>query len=240
MRLAQFKALCFSCYGTLIDRESGIYAALRPLLMQGDTTLTREAVLTRFAEYEARQQAETPTLPYSKVLFEVHRCLAREWCINASDDDHTLFARSVPQWPAYADVPAALQYLKRFFKLAMLSNVDRQNLSGSTRRLEVMFDAIYTAQEIGTCKPDPRSFEHMVNRLEKLDIQRHQILYTAQDIARDRAPARTCGLAFAWIDRPRHAVDRPTEPSAADSAGPDLVFPSLVDMVRAHQEQLRA
>lgn len=240
MQLTQFKVLSFSCYGTLIDRESGIYAALRPLLTLGDVTLSREDILARFAEHETRQQAETPTVPYSQVLFEVHRRLAREWCVNASDDEHTLFGRSVPQWPAYADVPAALQYLKRFFKLAVLSNVDRQNLAASTRGFKVMFDAIYTAQEIGTCKPDPRNFEHMVNRLAKLDVERHQILYTAQDIARDRAPTRTCGLAYAWINRSRHAAHRPAEPPPAGSAGPDLRFPSLVDMVRAHQEQLRA
>lgn len=240
MQLAQFKVLSFGCYGTLIDRESGIHAALRPLLTRGDVTSSREDILARFAEHETRQQAETPTMPYSQVLFEVHRRLAREWCVNASDDDHTLFGRSVPQWPAYADVPAALQYLKRFFKLAILSNVDRQNLAGSARRLTVMFDAIYTAQEIGSCKPDSRNFEHMVNRLAKLDVERHQILYTAQDIARDRAPARTCGLVYAWIDRARHAALPPAEPSPASAAGPDLRFLSLVDMVRAHQEQLRA
>ena len=63
MRLTQFKVLSFSCYGALIDRESGVYAALRPLLAQGDVTLSRESVLERFSEYEASQQAETPTTP---------------------------------------------------------------------------------------------------------------------------------------------------------------------------------
>jgi 2-haloalkanoic acid dehalogenase type II len=240
MRLTQFKVLSFGCYGTLIDRESGIYAALKPLLTQGEVTLSRESVLDRFSEYERQQQAQTPTMPYSQVLFEVHRQLARDWGVNASDDDRTLFGRSVPHWPAYADVPAALQYLKRFFKLVILSNVDRPSLSASGRRLEVMFDAIYTPQEIGSCKPDPRNFEHMAGRLEKLDLQRHQILHTANDAARDRAPARACGLEFAWMDRSRHAGQGSLNPSVRDDAGLELRFSSLVDMVRTHQEQLRS
>src|SRR5688572_17384976 len=78
MRLSQFKVLSFSCYGTLIDRESGVYAALRPLLTQGGVTLSRESVLERFSANEARQQAETPTMPYAQVLFEVHRRLAKD------------------------------------------------------------------------------------------------------------------------------------------------------------------
>ena len=240
MRLSQFKVLSFSCYGTLIDRESGVYAALRPLLTQGGVTLSRESVLERFSANEARQQAETPTMPYAQVLFEVHRRLAKDWSINASDDDRTLFARSVAQWPAYADAPAALQYLRRFYKLVILSNADRQSLSASGRRLEVMFDAIFTPQDIGACKPDPRTFEHMAGRLAKLDLERHTILHIARDAARERAPALTCGLAFAWMNRPRHTGLSSFAPSMPDDAGLELRFGSLVDMVKAHQEQLRS
>lgn len=244
MRLTHFKALSFSCYGTLIDRDSGIYAALRPLLADGQVTLSRQEILAKFAEYEAQQQADTPRMPYSEVLFAVHRRLASEWGVHASDDDHALFGKSVPNWPAYADVPAALQYLKRFFKLVILSNVDRHNLGGSNRRLEVMFDAIFTAQEIGACKPAAGNFEHMVARLAKFDLARHQILHTAHSLERDQAPAAACGLAFAWIDRPTHPphehATAPTTSTRPVAAQCDFRFTSLVDLVRAHQEQLQA
>lgn len=240
MQLTQFKVLSFGCYGTLIDRESGVHAALRPLLTLGHVTLNRQEVLAKFEEAEALQQAETPRMSYSGVLFEVHRRLARQWCVNASDDDHALFGQSVPSWPAYADAPAALQYLKRFFKLAILSNVDRQTFAGSNRRLEIMFDAIFTAQEIGTCKPDPGNFEYLANRLAKLGLARRQILHTAQSLVRDQAPATACGLAFAWIDRPGQNADGRAASTPAGAARCDFRFSSLVDMVRAHQEQLRA
>jgi 2-haloacid dehalogenase len=240
MRLTQFKVLSFGCYGTLIDRDAGVHAALRPLLTLGQVTLSRREVLQKFADYESRQQTETPKMPYSDVLFNVHKRLAGDWCVNASDDDHALFGKSVPNWPVYAEAPAALQYLKRYFKLAVLSNVDRHNLAGSQRRLEIMFDAIFTAQEIGACKPAAGNFEHMVSRLAKFEATRRQVLHTAHSLVRDRAPAVACGLAFAWIDRPTQNADGRTASASAADAQYDLRFSSLVDLVRAHQEQLQA
>ncbi len=228
MRLIDFKVLSFGCYGALIDRESGIYAALRPLLGNGHVGLSREEVLATFTRHEAAQQSETPGMLYSGVLIEVHRRLAREWGVLASDDDHALFGKSVPQWPVFADVPAGLQYLKRYFKLVVLSNTDRESFAASSRRLEVRFDEVVTAQEIGSYKPEPRNFEYLVSRVAKLGFDRREILHAAQSPVRDLAPARRCRLATAWIDRQGTAASVPCE----------FRFPSLVDMVIAHQEEL--
>jgi len=240
VRLIDFKVLSFGCYGALIDRESGIYAALRPLLGNGHVGLSREEVLATFTRHEAAQQSETPGMLYSGVLIEVHRRLAREWGVLASDDDHALFGKSVPQWPVFADVPAGLQYLKRYFKLVVLSNTDRESFAASSRRLEVRFDEVVTAQEIGSYKPEPRNFEYLVSRVAKLGFERRQILHAAQSPVRDLVPAGRCGLASAWIDR-RH--EKPGEGATVAPAGStrcEFRFPSLVDMVKAHQEELRA
>ena len=70
--LDSFKVLTFDCYGTLIDWETGIYAALGPLLKMGDVTLSRNVVLETFAKKESAQQAATPEMPYSALLAEVH------------------------------------------------------------------------------------------------------------------------------------------------------------------------
>ena len=216
MRLIDFKVLSFGCYGALIDRESGIYAALRPLLGNGHVGLSREEVLATFTRHEAAQQSETPGMLYSGVLIEVHRRLAREWGVLASDDDHALFGKSVPQWPVFADVPAGLQYLKRYFKLVVLSNTDRESFAASSRRLEVRFDEVVTAQEIGSYKPEPRNFEYLVSRVAKLGFDRREILHAAQSPVRDLVPAGRCGLASAWIER-RH--ENPREGATVAPAG---------------------
>ena len=243
MRLTDFEVLSFGCYGTLIDRDSGVYAALRPLLEGGQITLGREEVLAAFSRHEAAQQAETPQMPYSEVLAHVHRRLAREWGVLASEDDDALFGKSVPHWPVFVDTPAALQYLKRYFRLIVLSNVDGSSFAGSRRRLEVRFDEVLTADEIGSYKPAPGNFKRLMSEVAKLGFERHQILHAAQSLTRDLVPAGSCGLATAWIDRgPERALGGATVEGEAPTASVryEFRFASLVDMVRAHQEELRA
>jgi 2-haloacid dehalogenase len=240
VRLTDFKVLSFGCYGALIDRDSGVYAALRPLLGNGHVGLGREEVVATFTRHEAAQQSETPRMLYSEVLMEVHRRLAREWGVLASDDDHALFAQSVPRWPVYADTPAGLQYLKRYFKLVILSNVDRASFTASSRRLEVRFDDVVTAEEIGSYKPEPRNFECLVTRVAKLGFDRREILHAAQSPIRDLVPAGRCGLAAAWIDRRHERTGESATVAQAGSTPCQFRFASLVDMVKAHQEELRA
>jgi len=238
MQLTDFKALSFGCYGTLVDRDTGIYAALRPLLRAGNVTLAREVVLAAFVRHEVAQQAQTPSMPYSGVLTEAHRRLSSEWGVMLSDDTHALFGKSVPQWPLFADAPAALQYLKRYFSLNVLSNVDKESFAGTARRLEVRFDAVFTAQEIGSYKPDTRNFEYLIARLGKLGLNKRDILHVAADLARDEVPARRCGLAFAWIDRPRGKTGSEATAAPSQAARHPFRFTSIVDMVKAHREQL--
>ena len=243
MRLTDFKALSFGCYGTLIDRDSGIYAALRPLLEGAHVPLGREEVLAVFKRHEAAQQMETPDMLYSRVLAQVHRRLASEWGVLASDDDHALFGTSVSQWPVFVDTPAALQYLKRYFKLMVLSNVDRASFAASSRRLEVRFDDVVTAEDVGSYKPALENFRRLVSRVGKMGFERHQILHAAEDPARDLAPAARSGLATAWIDRVPESAG--TDATVEVRPPPESVryefrFATLVDMVRAHQEELRA
>ena len=239
VQLTDFKVLTFGCYGTLIDKDSGIYTALRPLLNKG-VTLSREEVLASFTQHESAQRSEALDLPYSRALTEVHRRLAKIWGVICSEDDHVLFGKSVPHWPVFADTPAALQYFKRYFKLAVLSNVDRENFAGSSRRLEVKFDAVFSAQDIGSYKPDPRNFEYMVHKLAKLGWSKQDLLHTAQSPSQDLASAAACGLAAAWIDRRRESIQAGAAVAANAGVRHDFRFTSLVDMVKAHQEQLRA
>lgn len=240
MQLTDFKALSFGCYGTLIDRDSGLHAALRPLLLAGNIKLARADVLAAFVRHEVAQQSEAPTMLYSRILTEAHRRLARDWGVLLSDDTHALFGKSVPHWPIFADAPAALQYLKRYYKLVVLSNVDKENWAGTARRLEVRFDSVFTSEEIGSYKPDTRNFEYLIARLAKAGLARQDVLHVAASLPRDQVPALRCGLAFAWIDRPRENKSPEATAAPSRSAGNHFRFTSIVDMVKAHQEQLLA
>ena len=238
MRLTDFKVLTFDCYGTLIDWESGIHTALQPLLRKAGLTLSRDAVLETFAKHESAQQAETPSMIYSELLATVHRRLAKEWQATESEEDRRLFGASVPQWPAFPDSADALRYLKQHYKLVILSNVDRQSFKGSNERLGVVFDAIYTAQDVGSYKPNPANFRYMLDHLAKLGHAKGDILHTAQSLFHDHAPAKQFDLACAWIDRRHDRTGWGATMPPPDGARYDFRFASMADMVTAHQAEL--
>ncbi|MGI4943551.1 MAG: haloacid dehalogenase type II [Janthinobacterium lividum] len=239
MRLTEFRVLTFDCYGTLIDWEGGIYTALQPLLRQSGSALSRDAVLELYATHESDQQALTPGMPYCDLLAVVHRRLAAAFGVSLSEAAHQRFGASVPDWPAFADSASSLQYLKKYYQLVILSNVDRESFAGSNKRLGVEFDAIYTAQDIGSYKPDRANFDYMLDHLGERGVAAGDILHTAQSLFHDHAPAKQVGLASAWIDR-RHDQGGWGATMPAPGSRYDFRFTSMADMVKAHQEDLRA
>lgn len=237
MRLGDFKVLSFDCYGTLIDWESGIWAALQPLLARVRAAPSREVALAAFARQEAAQEAETPGLRYSELLARVHRRLGEEWGAAPDRAADRAFGLSVGDWPAFADSAEALAELKRSYKLVILSNVDRASFARSNARLGVAFDAVFTAEDIGSYKPDPRNFRHMLDALAAAGHSAGEILHVAQSLFHDHAPANRCGLASAWIDR-RAGNDGwgATPPPAAD-VHYDFRFASLAEMAAARRAE---
>jgi len=237
MRLHDFAALTFDCYGTLIDWETGLYAALAPLRSAAGVNASRDQVLAEFARHEVAQQAQTPAMLYPEVLAQVHRRLARDWGVEPGEAAHLAFGRSVADWPAFADTPAALQYLKRHYKLVILSNVDRASFAASNARLGVAFDAICTAQDIGSYKPDARNFRYLIAAVGRLEIEPQQILHTAQSLYHDHAPAQAAGLASAWIDRRHERSGWGATRAPEGTPVYNLRFESLGAMVAAHQAE---
>lgn len=204
-RLTDYEVLTFDCYGTLIDWESGIWDALQPLIMNsGRNDLTRASMLALFGKHEKAQETATPDLIYPKLLAQVYEAMAAELGLTTTPELAAEFGRSVGQWPAFPDTADALRYLKTRFKLVILSNVNRDGFAASNRKLGVEFDAIYTAQDIGSYKPSPANFEYLLAHLQNdLGLKPAEVLHTAQSLHHDHAPAKAFGLANAWIDRQR-------------------------------------
>ena len=239
MKLGDFRVLTVDCYGTLIDWESGIFAALQPLLRKVGPAVSRDAALEAFARHESAQEEATPRMVYSDLLAEVHRRLATEWGVAMAEDDHRRFGGSVPDWPAFPDSPGALGYLRQHYKLVILSNVDRASFAGSNRRLGVAFDAIHTAQDIGSYKPDPGNFRYLLDRLAEDGHGTADILHTAQSLFHDHAPAKRFGLATAWIDRRQDQGGWGATLAPAAEASFDFRFASLQAMAEAHRRDVQ-
>jgi len=201
--LTDFTTLTFDCYGTLIDWETGIWDALQPLIAGcGRDDITREVALGEFGRLESAEQAATPGLVYPELLARVHENLAHRFGIDAPAGLAREFGSSLPHWPAFPDSADALRVLKKRFRLVILSNVDRAGFASSARKLGVEFDAVYTAEDIGSYKPDARNFAYLLEHLDKdLGVAPGEVLHTAQSLFHDHVPAAKAGLARAWIDR---------------------------------------
>lgn len=241
MRLSDYRVLTFDTFGTVIDWEAGILRTLAPLLARLDDPPEPERVLELFARAESAQQAEAPDMLYRDLLSAVYRTLAKGWGIAASDEEAARFGASVGDWPAFDDSAAALRYLKEHYTLITLTNCDRESYSGASRRLGDPWDAIYTAQDVGSYKPSPRNFEYLIDHVKReFGFEKTDILHTAQSLFHDHVPATAHGLATAWIDRRRGADGFGATPPPPGDYRIDFHFATLADMVRAHREELRA
>jgi len=238
MQLTDFKALTFDCYGTLIDWETGMFEGLKPLTSRLATPPTRDQVLEAHARHESSQQLQTPTRIYRDLLPIVYKRLAEEWGLSASWEECLAYGQSVKNWPAFPDSAEALRYLKRHYKLVILSNVDNESFAASNAKLQVAFDAIYTAEDIGSYKPAEQNFDYMLEKLETLGIRKHEILHTAESMFHDHGPANRHGLASCWIYR-RHDKDGfGATMHPGDMPRYDFRFNSMADLAKAHREAL--
>ena len=193
--------LTFDIYGTLIDWETGLWMALRPLIDQLPEPPAREAVLNDFALEETAQQAETPGLLYTDLLTVVHQRLAKKWGLWVGGAESRTFGASVPLWPAFDDSAESLRRLGERFHLAALTNVDQISFEGSNRRLGRPFWRVFTAGSIGSYKPDPRNFEIMLAALAVDGVEKQNLLHVAQSLHHDMVPATALGLEKVWINR---------------------------------------
>jgi 2-haloalkanoic acid dehalogenase type II len=233
MDFTDFTTLTFDCYGTLIDWETGIAAALRPWAERAGIATDEEALLAAFGRVENRLQRESPTAPYPALLRDGALAIAAEFAAPMTDDEAEMFSTSIKDWPAFPDSPDGLAYLKRHYKLVVLSNVDNASFTHSNAKLGVEFDAIFTAQDIGSYKPDLRNFRHMLDRLAEMGIAKDAILHTAQSLYHDIAPARRMGLATNWINRRGLKPGSGATPAA--EAVPDIEHASIAEFVERHK-----
>ncbi len=238
MKLTDFKVLAFDCYGTLIDWETGMIEGLEPLTSRFDPRPSRDEILEAHARHESSQQAWTPGMRYRELLPIVYKRLAEEFGVSVTTEECSAYGRSVGDWPAFVDSADALRRLKRHFRLVILSNVDNESFMASNAKLGVEFDAVYTAEDVGSYKPADRNFEYMLEKLRSLGVEKGEILHTAESMFHDHGPANRHGLANCWIHR-RHAQEgfgatmHPGEMPRCD-----FRFKSMAELADAHRDAL--
>ena len=223
--LSNVDVLTFDCYGTLIDWESGILAALhRALDGRGLDLPADDALLESFGRHESATEAG-PYLPYREVLGKVLRAISADLGVELDDETVATFGGSVVDWPAFPDSAAALAALHERFTLGVITNCDDDLFAASNRKLGVTFDWVVTAQQARRYKPNPRGFELA---FERIGLPTSRILHVAQSLFHDHVTAKRLGLSTVWVNR-RH--DRPGSGATPPAdAKPDLVVTDMATL----------
>ena len=214
----RFEALTFDCYGTLIDWETGLLEAFRPVLAAHAVTTEDDDLLERYARHEAAAEAG-PYRRYRDVLVAGLTGTLAEFGASPTEEQATRFGGSVVDWPAFPDSPAALAALRTRFRLGVLTNCDDDLFAASNERLGVEFDWIVTAEQVGSYKPSEANFHAL---FERVALPRERILHVAQSLYHDHAPAKRLGLTTVWIDRRHDRAGAGATPPA--DATPDATY----------------
>ena len=184
----------FDCYGTLIDWNAGIRAQLERLFGVADAG----RLLERYHQLEPEVQGES-FRAYREVLTETLIRLAESEELAMPEGESDALAKSLPEWPPFPEVRRALEEARRRgWRLAILSNTDRELIAESRRRIAVAFDRTITAEDVESYKPNHRHWEKFFARTEA-DLQRH--VHVAASLYHDIAPATELGLKTVWINR---------------------------------------
>jgi 2-haloacid dehalogenase len=199
MPFESIRVITFDCYGTLIDWENGMLAALRPLLSRDGRSVSDLHILELYGEIEAELEAG-PYLPYRQVLAQAAREIGLRLGIKVSSEEGSEFAESLTGWKPFIDTLPALQSLARRFRLGIISNVDDDLFAETRKQLAaVEFDFVVTAQQMRSYKPSHKNFDEAIRRS---GLSRDQILHAGQSLYHDIAPANALGIQNVWVNRP--------------------------------------
>ena len=196
--LRDFELLTFDCYGTLIDWESGIFSALRPILAAHGRSLPDRKLLELYGESEAEAEAGEYRC-YREVLQSVVHAFGRRLGFAPTQEEIQSLPDSVTQWQPWPDTLSALERLSSRYRLAIISNIDEDMFAVTRRYLRAPFQYVTTAQQARCYKPGLEIFRLA---LGKTDVSPHRILHVGQSIYHDVLPAQRLGLATAWVNRP--------------------------------------
>lgn len=207
----------FDCYGTLVDWNTGIRTGIEAVFGARD----EDELLGRYHELEPAVQAECPGCSYREVLTVTLERLAEEQGLQLPEGEGSTLARALPGWPVFADVRPALEDAHgRGWRLAILSNTDRDLIEASMQAIGIAFELAIVASEIGSYKPSHRHWEAF---RERTGVGPDRHVHVAQSLFHDIAPAAELGIPSIWINR----LGEPEDPR------PAAILPGLTGLADA-------
>ncbi|WP_445571651.1 HAD family hydrolase [Pseudomonas sp. E102] len=217
MKLTEYQALLIDCDEVLVDRDSGVWAALQPLLENHAGPLDKAALLADFNEVLQSLYPRFGELGFSGLLCFAHRQLAERWKLKASWEEGMSFARSAAGWTLFEDAPGAMLYLRKFYRLLVFGDRDAEDRGVLCGRLGI----------------EPEDFISLASAplqdrdwLDANGLDAAAILHVTRPGTGSRAVGAVCLIC--------RDLDTSPAPCAAD-----YCINSMADLVAQHQLSLR-
>ncbi|MBY3334977.1 haloacid dehalogenase type II [Rhizobium laguerreae] len=191
--------LTFDCYGTLIQWDEGLLAAMDRILSVKGRDIDQKAFIAVYDRYEHTLEEERPHRTFAEVnALALERAMV-EFDLPLTAADAEILTSSIGQMSPFPEVVATLEKLKAVgFRLAIISNTDDAIIAGNVAQLGGHVDRVITAQQAGAYKPSRQIFHHA---WESLGIVMDDLVHICASPHLDLAAARELGFRTVWVDR---------------------------------------
>ena len=192
--------LTFDCYGTLIQWDEGLLAAVRRILSTKNAAeVDPVRLMSIYDRHEHALEQTPPHRPFRTVAGEGLRLALEELGLQSDPDDIRILTDGIGEMPPFPEVIGALRRLKNAgFRLCIVSNTDDEIIARNVAQLEGLIDRVITAQQAGVYKPARGLFDHAH---AQLGVSKDAVVHICASPHLDHAAARDVGFRCVWIDR---------------------------------------
>lgn len=210
--------LTFDCYGTLIQWDEGLLAAMDEILSAKGLHIDQRAFISVYDRHEHALEEERPHRSFAQVSALALERAMGEFGLSFETADADILTSSIGRMPPFPEVVSTLERLKAAgFHLAIISNTDDAIIAGNVAQLGGHVDRVITAEQAGAYKPSAQIFHHAWN---SLGIDADRLVHICASPHLDLVAARELSFRTVWVDR---ATGR-TPPG---DYRPDAVVPTL-------------
>ena len=191
--------LTFDCYGTLIQWDEGLLAAMDTILSAKGGDIDQSAFIAVYDRYEHELEQQKPHRSFGQVTALALELAMNEFGLPFNTADADLLTSSIGRMPPFPEVVETLDKLKTAgFRLAIISNTDDAIIAGNVAQLDGLIDRVISAEQAEAYKPSPQIFRHA---WKTLGIDIDDLVHICASPHLDLAAARELGFRAIWVDR---------------------------------------
>jgi 2-haloacid dehalogenase len=210
--------ITFDCYGTLIQWDEGLQAAVCTILATKPDAIDAARLIEIYDRHEHAMEQAEPHRRFRDIAGSALRQAMQELGAPPEERDIAVLTDAIGRMPPFPEVVATLAALKAAgFRLCIISNTDDDIIAGNVAQLGGHIDRVITAQQAGAYKPSHRIFQHAHRAL---GIGPDEVVHVCASPHLDLVATQALGLRDVWIDRG-------TGRHPAGGYQPDAVLPTL-------------